>query len=131
MSGLAVRVGVALGTGVTGCCVLTVVKGYVGWQGGFAYPAQGFCRVGRVVGVGCGVQGQQARIVSQYMAVAVQAGGGSGQPGPLGMVGSGVAGPAVHGCTACRRVGGVIERKGLHRLVRAAGTGVQVAEPEQ
>lgn len=75
---LAVRVGMALCTGVTGGGVLPVVKVDIGGEGRFAHPAQGLCRVGRVVGVGGGVQGEQAGVVGQYVAMAVQAGGGGG-----------------------------------------------------
>lgn len=75
---LAVGVGMALCTGVTGGGVLPVVKVDIGGEGCFSHPAQGLGRMGGVVWIGSGVQGQQARIVCQYMAVAVQAGGGGG-----------------------------------------------------
>ena len=59
---LAVGVGVALIAAVPGGGVLTVVKMDVGGQGSLAHPAQGFGGIGRVVGVGSGMQGQQARV---------------------------------------------------------------------
>ena len=54
---LTVGVGVALIAAVTGGGVRTVVKMKVGGQGSLAYPAQGFGGIGRVVGVGSGMQG--------------------------------------------------------------------------
>ncbi len=95
MRGLGIRVGMALLAGDTGGGVLPMVEGNGVGQGGFTHPAKRLARIGRVVGVGRGVQGQQARVVCQDVAVTVQAGTGRWHAcfscsGSCGMAGSAI-----------------------------------------
>ena len=63
------RAGVAFFAADAGARVGAVVKVDVPGQGLHAHPAQGFTVVDGGVGVGGGVQGQQARIVGEDVAV--------------------------------------------------------------
>jgi hypothetical protein len=131
MGGLVVRVGVALGTGVTGCCVLTVVKVYVGWQGGFAHPAQGISGVAGCIFVGCRMQGSQPGILGQDMQVALQASAVCRHAGACGVFGPIVACHAGHGRFVRLGVAGVGEWHRLHGPVRPLPVAIIIHSPQQ
>ena len=79
--GLGIGGGVAFLAGDAAGSVLAVVEMDGSRQGGFAYPLEGFAGVGGMVRIDGCVQGEQARVVGEDVAVTVQASAGRGQAG--------------------------------------------------
>lgn len=105
------HVAMAGGAGNAPVHVRGVVEVGVARQSIDADPGEGFPRVARAVGIGRGVQGRQARIAGQDMAVAGQAGNHVGNPGLRGFLRGVVAGLAIDAEAAgVRRMG---KRHGL------------------
>lgn len=111
--------GVALCTANPGACMPCVVKMHMRRQWCTAHPSKRLTRVYGGVRVGCGMQGQQASITTQYMAVAIQTLRSMGHTGTGALLCTGVAALALHIGAACRRVGSMAERQRLRHHHRS------------
>ena len=105
--------GVALCTGNPGARMPRMVKMHMRRQWCTAHPGKRLTRVYGGVRVGSGMQGQQAGITTQYVAVAIQTLRSMGHTGTGALLCTGVAALALHIGAACRCMGSMAER---HRL---------------